>query len=42
LTDRLWAKVESLDREAFCDLINQCGCLYTWRFIEKNIFVIGE
>ncbi len=42
LTNRLWARLESLDRKQFKTLISQGDYLETWRFIEKNIFVLGD
>ena len=34
--------LQSLNREAFRDLINQGDRLETWRLIEENIFVLGS
>ena len=42
LTNLLWARLENLDREAFATLIDGGDYLETWRFIEKNIFILEE
>jgi xylose isomerase len=41
VTNRIWAKLNALDRDAFRTLIAERDYLATWRFIEREILALG-